>query len=242
MMEKILISGGEGKLATEIKNISSKFNILCPSKKEMDLNNLPDIEYHIKNFQPKYFIHAGAYTKPMQKHQDNPEQSIKTNIIGTCNVVLACLKSQTKLIYISTDYVYPGIKGNYSEEDSVSPFSKTNDGIYKYGWSKLGGECAVRFLDNYLILRACLSDYPFPHNLAFNDIKKSYIYTKDAAEIILKILDQQGVINIGGDPQTVYEFALKSNKNIKGIKHKNITKLDIAPDSTMNIKKLRDLI
>ena len=242
MRDKILISGGEGKLAKEIKKCSSKFDIICPSKNEMNLNNITAIEYYINNFQPKYFIHAGAYTKPMQKHQDNPEQSIKTNIIGTCNVVLACLKSQIKLIYISTDYVYPGKDGNYSEEDAVSPFSRTNDGIYKYGWSKLGGECAVRFLDNYLILRACLSDYPFPHNVAFNDVKKSYIYTKEAAEIILKILDHTGILNIGGEPKTVYEFALKSNKKIKAVKHKDVTSLDIAPDSTMNIKKLKDLI
>ena len=43
---------------------------------------------------------------------------------------------------------------------TISPM-QSNDGINKYGWSKLGGECAVHILDNYLILRACLCDYPF---------------------------------------------------------------------------------
>ena len=207
----------------------------------MNLNNLSDIKSFINDYQPNYFIHAGAYTKPMQKHQDNPDISIKTNIIGTCNAVLACLESDTKLIYISTDYVYPGIKGDYLEEDPVSPFSRTNDGIYKYGWSKLGGECAVRFLDDYLILRACLSDYPFPHDVAFSDVRKSYIYTNDAAKIILKILDQKGILNLGGDALSVYEFASATKENIKEIKHKEITQLDIAPDTTMNIKKLKNI-
>lgn len=242
MRKKILISGGKGKLASELIKFSSSFNILCPSKKEMNLTSLDDIESYIKSFQPDYFIHAGAYTKPMQKHQDNPVLSIQTNIIGTCNVAIACLESKTKLIYISTDYVYPGTDGNYREEDPVSPFSKANDGIYKYGWSKLGGECAVRFLDNYLILRACLSDYPFPHKIAFKDIKKSYIYTKNAAEIIIKVLDQKGILNLGGEPLTVFEFASKSNKEIISMNHKEITNLEIAPDTTMNIDKLKDII
>lgn len=242
MKKKILISGGEGHLAQEIKKCSEGFNILCPKKSEMDITKLSDLENYISNYKPNYFIHAGAYTKPMQKHQENPSISIKTNIIGTCNVVLACIKNKTKLIYISTDYVYPGINGNYHEDDAVSPFSKTNDGIYKYGWSKLGGECAVRFLDDYLILRACLSDYPFPHEVAFSDVRKSYIYTKNAARIILKVLDQKGILNLGGDPLSVYEFASKSNKNIKRIKHKEITNLDIAPDTSMNIEKLKNIL
>ena len=224
MKKKILISGGKGKLAGELKKFASNFDVISPSKDELDITNLYKVESYVNTYKPNYFIHAGAYTKPMQKHQENPGISIKTNIIGTCNVVLSCLNSDTKLIYISTDYVYPGTKGNYSEDDSVSPFSRTNDGIYKYGWSKLGGECAVRFLDNYLILRACLSDYPFPHDVAFNDVKKSYIYTKDAAKIILKILDQQGIVNLG---EILKQSMNSLQKQINRLKPFNIKMLRI---------------
>ena len=47
--------------------------------------------------------------------------------------------------------VYPGLKGNYNEEDALNPFIGNRDGINKYAWSKLGGECAVRIYDNSLI-------------------------------------------------------------------------------------------
>ena len=242
MKKSILISGGNGKLATEIKKVADSFNVLAPSKNEMDITCLENVEKYINKFKPTYFLHAGAFTKPMHNHQLKPDISIKTNIIGTCNVVLGCLNSNTKLIYISTDYVYPGLEGNYREEDPLLPFSRSNDGISKYGWSKLGGECAVRFLNNYLIIRACLCDYPFPHNVAFSDVKKSYIYSKDAAKIIIKLLEQNGVINLGGEPKTVYEFASKNNKNIKEVKHKEVTDLDIAPDTSINLEKLNEII
>ena len=171
----------------------------------------------------------------MKKHDDNPDESIKINIIGTCNVVLSCLNINTKLIYISTDYVYPGVNGNYKETDGLSPYSIKNDGISKYGWSKLGGECAVRFLKNYLIIRACLCDYPFPHKAGLTDIKKSLIYTKDAAPLILKLLNQTGVINLGGNSRSVYDFAIKTDSKILPIKKSDIKDVDIAPDTSMTV-------
>jgi dTDP-4-dehydrorhamnose reductase len=75
----------------------------------------------------------------MVKHIESPDASIKNNIIGTSNVVLACIEYNIKLIYISTDYVYPCTEGNYSEEDPLLP-------VNEYAWSKLGGECAVKFI------------------------------------------------------------------------------------------------
>ena len=69
-------------------------------------------------------------------------------------------------IYISTDYVYDGISGNFKETDCMKPFTK-------YGWSKLGGECAVQMYDNHLILRMAMNKKPFPHPKALKDMKKS---------------------------------------------------------------------
>lgn len=234
----ILISGGNGNLARELQKCAKEFEIISPDKKEMDIRNLTQINKLIKKCKPKYFIHAGAYTKPMKKHQYNPDISIQTNIIGTSNVVLSCMENNVKLIYISTDYVYPGINGNYKEEDPLSPFSEVNDGISKYGWSKLGGECSVRLLNKYLIIRACLCDFPFPHEAALVDIKKSLIFTKDAAPIIIKLLDYDGIINLGGKSQTVFDFAKSSNKKVLPIKRDQVKDVKIAPDTSMNISKL----
>jgi dTDP-4-dehydrorhamnose reductase len=238
-MKKILISGGEGKLAKQIKNLNSEYQILSPTHKEMDITKLEDLESMIKKHDPDIFLHAAAYTRPMYKHQENNDVSVKTNIIGTANVVLVCIKYNIKLVYISTDYVYPGIQGNYNEEASLSPYKGNNDGVTKYGWSKLGGECAVRMHNDSLILRVCMCNYPFPHKAAAIDIRKSLMFEHDAATVILKLLEENGVINVGGPAQTVYEFASESNPKVERISRKDIKDVNIAPDTTMNIEKMQ---
>ena len=116
-MKKILISGGNGEFAKELKRHNTKYEITSPSKEEMDVTNIDSLDYKVFSTQPDYFIHAGALTRPMFIHETNPDRSITNNIIGTSNVVLACMKYKVKLIYLSTDYVYPGVDGNYNEDD-----------------------------------------------------------------------------------------------------------------------------
>ena len=53
----------------------------------------------------------------MSIHDQNINKSIDTNIIGTSNIVKICNVYKVKLIYFSTNYVYPGTKGNYKEND-----------------------------------------------------------------------------------------------------------------------------
>ena len=127
------------------------------------------------------------------------------------------------------------------EESALSPYSESNDGICKYGWSKLGGESAVRMVKSSLIIRACICDFPFPHKAALVDVKKSLIYAKDAAPLIIKLLNQTGIINLGGKSQSVYEFAKQDFENIKRISKSEINDANIAPDTSMNISKLENL-
>ena len=61
------------------------------------------------------------------------QRVLSLNIIGTSNIVRACKIFNIKLIYFSTSYVYPGIKGGYKETDALLPSNN-------YAWSKLGGE------------------------------------------------------------------------------------------------------
>ena len=241
----ILITGGNGKLAKEICKYNSNnnlYSILAPSKSTLDISSLENVYEFLSESKIDYIIHAGAYTKPMNKHASHPDISIKTNIIGTSNIALGCLKHNCKMIYISTDYVYPGLSGNYSESDPLSPYAGSNDGINKYGWSKLGGECSVHLLDNFLILRACLCDFPFPHPSALTDVKKSLIFHHEAAPLILQLLDCSGVINLGGESQSVYDFAKVTNPRINQITRKDVKDVKIAPDTSMNTTKLKGII
>jgi len=234
-MKKILISGGNGEFARELQRHNTEYEIVAPSKKEMDITKTEDIDYFIYSNKPDYFIHAGALTRPMVIHESEPNKSIITNIIGTSNVVLTCMKYNLKLIYLSTDYVYPGIEGNYGEDDYLKPFTN-------YGWSKLGGECAVRLYDNHLILRMAMNKRPFPHPKALVDMKKSLMYIDDASKVVLELLDEMGTINIGGKSQSVYNFVKESNPNIGKIYLNDIEDVNMATDCSMDTTKMKELL
>ena len=234
-MKKVLISGGTGAFATQIKKFNTEYDVIAPSSQEMNLTSYEDVEKYVSTYKPDIFLHAGAYTRPMKKHEQNPDISIKTNIIGTSNVVLACMKYNIKLVYISTDYVYPGTAGPYSEADTLKPFNK-------YGWSKLGGECAVRLYDNSLILRLSMCEKPFAHPKAFVDVKKSMIYNDSASKIVLKLLEQNGTINIGGPAQTVYNFVKELNPNVGKIYLKDICDVNLAKDTSLDIGKMKRIL
>ncbi len=236
-MKTLLVSGGSGKLVKQIIKYNTKYQIFAPSRNEMDVSDYNSVDEYIKSCNPDIFLHSGAYTRPMQKHVDNPDLSIKNNIIGTSNVVLACIEHNIKLVYISTDYVYPGISGPYQEDDPLKPFTK-------YGWSKLGGECAVQLYDNSLILRACICDYPFPHPNAFTDVTKNTMYNMDVSKIILNLLDEYGIVNVGGEPQTMYEFVKEYNPDIGKISTSDLpSDSEITKkDTSMCIKKMKGLL
>ena len=130
----------------------------------------------------------------------------------------------------------------YNEDSHLSPYYGNNDGVTKYGWSKLGGECAVKIYDNSLILRLCICNYPFPHPKAAVDIKKSLMYDYQAAKIIMLLLEEEGVINVGGESQSVYDFAKQDNPNIQILSREDILDVNIAPDTTMNTSKMKKII
>ena len=118
-MKTILISGGQGKFAKALININAKYKILAPAKDEMNISSLKSINDYISSKKIDFFIHSAAFSTPMADHKIKIEKSVSTNIIGTSNVVLACSKKNIKLIYISTNFVYQGTKGNYSEKDKI---------------------------------------------------------------------------------------------------------------------------
>lgn len=232
---KIIISGGDGNLPKKILKHNTNFKIITLCKKEMDVYNLKDVLYQIKKEKPDYFIHSGALTRPMIIHEKNPELSIKTNIIGTSNVVIACLKYNVKLIYISTDCVYEGIDGDYNEEEGVKPFNN-------YGWSKLGGECSVMLYPNSLIFRLGMLTNPFPHKKALADMKKSLLFDDEISKIILSLIDETGIINIGGEPQSVHDFVSRTQPEIEKIYLKDIHDVRMPSNSTMNITRMKNLM
>ena len=63
-------------------------------------------------------IHGAAFTSPPKVDAD-PLRAIDVNIVGTANVVRLCMAHAIRLVYISTDYVFRGDRGQYREEDEL---------------------------------------------------------------------------------------------------------------------------
>tara|TARA_Y100000022_G_scaffold144871_1_gene126560 strand:- start:116 stop:643 length:528 start_codon:yes stop_codon:yes gene_type:complete len=171
----------------------------------------------------------------MRIHEEDITKSINLNIIGTANVTKCCYKQNIKLIYFSTNYVYPGVRGNYREKDPLLP-------VNYYAWSKLGGETSVHLYKNSLILRICMTEKPFVHKKAFKNVRTNFIYHEDVAKILFKLINKTGIINVGGKSQSIYDFAKKENKNIKKTFLKKKKNYGIPFNSTMNLNKLKLII
>ena len=233
LSKKIIVTGGSGRFGKVLKKYSNKY-YLFPTKKQLNILNLRSLRNYLKRKKPKYLIHLAGLSRPMSLHEKNPRQSIMLNIIGTSNVVIACSELNIKVIYFSTSYIYPGIKGGYKETDPLLPSNN-------YGWSKLGGESAVQMYKNSLILRVSMTERPFVHKVAYADMITNFIFHDDFIKIFKKIINKRGIFNIGGNSQSVYDFARKNNKKIKKIFLKR-SKIKLPINASMSLKKLNKSI
>jgi len=233
-MKKILVTGQSSRFVKFLKKELHAFEVFYPEKKKFNLLNPRQINSYIKKKKITHLIHIAGLSRPMDIHEKNISKSIDLNIIGTANIVKCCENNKIKLIYFSTNYVYPGTKGNYKETDSLKP-------INNYAWSKLGGEAAVHLYKNSLILRICMTDYPFVHKKAVSGAFSSFIFNSKVAQMIPFVLDENGILNIGGGKREIYKFVVSQvDKNIKKI---SINKIKNFPkDSSLNINKLKKLI
>jgi dTDP-4-dehydrorhamnose reductase len=230
MKKKIAITGKTSRVAKTLKKYFFGPNIAYLDKKKFDILNFKQINNFLKKNKIKTLVHMAALSRPMKIHKENINKSIEINIIGTANIVRACKNNNTKLIFFSTNYVYPGKKGPYSENDNLNP-------INNYGWSKLGGESAVRMYKNTLILRLCMTEKPFVHQYAFSNVTTNFMFHDDFAKVFHKLINKKGVINVGGKRQTVFNFVKPNKKNVK----KKISK-DSSLDHSIDIKKFKKII
>ena len=231
MKKLILVTGGQGRFSKILKKKNKYLNLYFASKKECNILNIKSLEKIIKKIKPKIVLHCAALSRPMNIHEKNISKSIDLNIIGTANVTKICKKYDLKLIYFSTGYVYEGKRGNYSETDPVKPFNN-------YGLSKLGGECAVSMYQNSLILRITMTEKPFLHKKAYSNLKSNFMFHEDLVNVLPKIINQKGILNVGGKSQSVYSFAKLNYKKVKKIKAR---KQGFPLNQTMNLIKLKKI-
>ena len=146
---KILVTGANGQLGHDILlNIAARGIDGIPADiAEFDITQAAAAEQFIVSHQPDAVIHCAAYTA-VDKAEDDVELCRRINVTGTENIARACQKINAKMVYVSTDYVFPGTGDTpYETYSSTGPLSV-------YGKTKLGGEHAVeQFLTRYFIVR-----------------------------------------------------------------------------------------
>ena len=146
---KVLVTGITGQLGFDVMNELNRRNIeaVGAARKDFDLTDEAAIERFIKAHKPDAVIHCAAYTA-VDKAEDEPELAMQVNGKATEVIATACKDIGAKMIYISTDYVFPGTGDvPYEVDDPKAPSNA-------YGRSKLAGEEAVlKLLDKYFIVR-----------------------------------------------------------------------------------------
>ena len=223
---KVLITGSKGMLGHDLVKILSKENeIIATTHDTLDITDIEETISTIKEINPDIVINAAAFTA-VDAAETDEDLAYQVNVIGTRNLAVACQKADSALVYISTDYVFDGTKGeSYREYDTTNPL-----GVY--GKTKYLGEVYIRdLLDKFYIVRTSwLYGYHGPNfittmlNLAkthdsinvVSDQIGSPTYTVDLATAINELIKQPkyGIYHItNSDSCSWYEYALEIFKN-----------------------------
>jgi len=153
---KLLITGASGLYGSRLAQLAlaKNFEVYSSDVQEltvwgnyvkMDISNKEVVDETFRRVKPDIVVHAATLTD-VDKCELNKELAWKINVEGTKNVVDASKAAGSFLIYISTDYVFSGEKGNYKETDTPNP-------LQYYGLTKLKAEELVKTQAEYFIGR-----------------------------------------------------------------------------------------
>ena len=219
---KLLVTGANGMLATEVKEKFEKENeIISTDVAELDITDEKAVMDYVMNAKPEYIIKCAAYTA-VDKAEDNYELADRINGDGPTNLAKAAKAAGAKLVHISTDYVFGGnldISKDYKEDDAKAP-------VTAYGKTKLHGEEGiVENIDEYYIFRTAwlygIGGNNFVKTMTklgstrdeinvVSDQHGSPTYAKDLTEIIYQAIEKKipyGIYNATNEGYTTwYEF------------------------------------
>ena len=231
-METWLVTGAGGFLGSNLGHfLSPRVNTVGLIRKPIthgstfhdyalaDLRNFEDVSEIVTQLQPSVIIHAGAVSGH-EECERNPDLAYEVNRDSTAHLAQLSDSIGAQFIFISTDAVFDGIEGNYTELDSPNPFSN-------YGLSQLAGETAARNYDNSLVLRTnffgwspsgqssilefFLNELSKEHSVAgFSDFTVTSTYVGFLADVLFHLgrERQTGLLHCSSaDALTKFEFA-----------------------------------
>ena len=211
-MTTILVTGGNGQLASCIKDVEKQYddlNVIYTDHLELDICNLNQIQTFFKsNPQIDYCINCAAYTA-VDKAETESEKAFEINAIGAKNLAQVCNDHDAILIHVSTDFVFDGEKNEpYTETDVANPISV-------YGASKLQGEVEIQqALKEYFIIRTSwlYSEYG-------NNFMKTMLRLAETRDGISVVSDQIGTPTYTGDLAEIIIQIINTKTEKYGIYH-----------------------
>ena len=211
-MTTILVTGGNGQLASCIKDVEKQYddlNIIYTYHLELDICELNQIQTFFKsNPQINYCINCAAYTA-VDKAETEAEKAFEINATGAKNLAQVCNDHAAILIHVSTDFVFDGEKNEpYTETDAANPISV-------YGASKLQGEVEIQqALKEYFIIRTSwlYSEYG-------NNFMKTMLRLAETRDGISVVSDQIGTPTYAGDLAEIIIQIINTKTEKYGIYH-----------------------
>jgi len=272
---KLLVTGASGLLGHKVAQLAlekghevysiykeHQTNVGKPIK--LDLTDKSQVFETILRLKPQAIVHTAAYTD-VDSCEINQDLAWKANVEATKHVAIASASIDSHLTYVSTDYVFDGEKGLYSEEDQPKPISY-------YGYTKLKGEEFVReHAKEWCIARASvIYGWGLKHKQNFATwlinnlnqgkevkvLKDQYVsptLNTNLAQMLLEIAERRitGTLHTAGATRiSRHEFALKLaeafNLNINLIKPAKMNEMPWRAkrpkDSSLNVSKAGALL
>ena len=190
MSKKILVTGANGQLGSELRvlSVNSNHEFLFTDVAELDITNREAVDNYVSEHGTDIIVNCAAYTN-VDKAEDDTEMADNINHLAVKNLAEVSAKYKLILIHISTDYVFDGSKNTpYLETDPTAPL-----GVY--GRTKLAGEKAVTDSGcDYLIIRTSWLYSSFGNN--FVKTMRRLTAEKDSLKVVF---DQVGTPTYAGD-------------------------------------------
>jgi len=208
----IMVTGRLGQLGSEIFDIAGnypQFEFNFSDKDEMDLSSPEQLQAFFDQLKPAYFISCGAYTA-VDKAETDKDTALAINATAVANIAALCKQHNTKLIHISTDYVFSGNGTAPYTEDEVT------DPVNYYGYSKLLGEkAALENNDETIVIRTSWVYSTYGNNF----VKTMIRLMKDRPEIKV-VSDQVGSPTYAADlAQAIMDIVTGNDGFVTGIYH-----------------------
>jgi len=183
---RIAITGSKGQLGLALQQILTTDDLLLIDLPEQDITDLAGIRALLAAYRPDVIIHGAALTDVDLCERD-PLLAYRVNALGTRNLAVAALETGAAMVYVSTDYVFPGRDEPYWEYDAPQPLSV-------YARTKWYGEQIVRdALQRFYIVRTAWMYGQGPRNFV---------------RTVLRLADERGSMRMVTDEVGSQTYAL----------------------------------